>query len=129
MLVAKENVMRLPFIAASLLIATAAQAGEPVPVKEGQCVMTAIKNIGTRLQGMVGSGDAVTYTDGIYVVSYGTITGLKGARAGDTVKLCLTGIPDECPPGDDRGKTYKATDLRTRKNWEAMNAEHMCGGA
>jgi hypothetical protein len=43
--------------------------------------------------------------------------------------LCLTGIPDECPPGDDRGKTYKATNLRTKKSWEAMDSEHMCGGA
>jgi hypothetical protein len=108
---------------------TAAQADELVPVKESQCVMTTIKDIGTRLEGMTGSGDAVTYADGIYIVSYFPIQGLKGARVGDAVKLCLTGIPDECPPGDDRGKTYKATDLRTHKSWEAMNSEHMCGGA
>ena len=121
--------MRLAVTAAALLIASAAQASEPVPAKEGQCVTTKIKEIGMRLEGVADSGDAVTYGNGIYIVSYSTLRGLKGAHVGDTVKLCLTQIPDDCPPGDDRGKTYKTTDLRTHKSWEAMNAEHMCGGA
>lgn len=116
-------------VAAALLIASVAYAGEPVPTKEGQCVATKIKDIGTRLDGVADSGDAVTYTNGIYIVSYGKLTGLRGARVGDAVKLCLTNIPDDCPPGDDRGKSYKTTDRRTHKSWEAMNAEHMCGGA
>src|ERR1700743_838527 len=44
--------------------------------------------------GVDDSGDAVTYANGGYQVSYSTIKGLKGSRAGDPVKLCLTEIPD-----------------------------------
>jgi hypothetical protein len=104
-------------------------AADTLPIKAGVCALTKIKQIGTRLDGIADSGDAVSYTNGGYQVSYTTIPGLKGAKAGDDVKLCLTEIPDDCPPGDDRGKTYKATDLRTHHSWEAMNSEHMCGGA
>ena len=41
----------------------------------------------------------------------------------------LTKLSDGCPPGDDRGKVYRATDLRTHASWEASDSEHMCGGA
>jgi hypothetical protein len=111
------------------IFSTAATAHEPVPTKVGQCVMTKIRNVGTRLEGVADSGDQVIYTDGVLGVSYETIKGLKGARAGDAVKLCLVAMPDDCPPGDDRGKTYRATDLRTHHRWQAFDAEHMCGGA
>ncbi len=122
--------MRASFVVLPvLLFATSVFAAGPVPTKEGQCVATAIKEISTRLEGVADSGDAITYANGIYGVSYSRIDGLKGARAGDAIELCLTEIPDDCPPGDDRGKTYKATDLRTHKHWEAMDSEHICGGA
>jgi hypothetical protein len=91
--------------------------------------MTKIATIGTRLDGVPDSGDEVTYTNGVLQVSYSTIKGLKGSKPGDAVKLCLTSIPDDCPPGDTRGKSYKATDLRTHKSWDAIDSEHMCGGA
>lgn len=111
------------------LAAPTAMAADMLPTKEGACTLTKIKKVGTRLDGVADSGDAVSYTDGGYQVSMTAIPGLKGAKAGDAVKLCLTEIPDDCPPGDDRGKTYKATDLRTHQSWEALNSEHMCGGA
>jgi hypothetical protein len=82
-----------------------------------------------RLDGVPDSGDSVTYADGGYQVSYDSIAGLKGAKKGDAVKLCLTSLPQNCPKGDDRGKTYKATDLRTHKSWEEADSEHSCGGA
>lgn len=90
---------------------------------------TTIKQVGTRLEGIADSGDAVSYANGGYQVNYGTIQGLKGSRPGDPVRLCLTSMPDNCPPGDARGKSYRATDLRTHKSWEAFDSEHMCGGA
>ena len=104
-------------------------ASGPVPKNEGQCVATTIASIGTRLEGIEDSDDQVTYTNGVLQVSYMAIKGLKGAKVGDTIKLCLIAIPDDCPPGDERGKTYRATDLRTHKSWEAPDSEHMCGGA
>jgi hypothetical protein len=121
----------ISMLAAAALIVTAAPAfaKEAVPHKVGDCVTTAVKAIGTRLEGVSDSGSAITYTNGIYQVSYEAIIGVSASRVGDPIRLCLTGIPDECPPGDDRGKTYKATNLRTKKSWEAMDSEHMCGGA
>ena len=38
-------------------------------------------------------------------------------------------VPENCPPGDDRGKIYKATNLRTNESWEAPDSQHSCGGA
>ena len=101
----------------------------PVPAKVGQCVTTRISQLSSRLENMPDSGSAVNYANGLYQVSYDTIPGLVTARVGDSVKLCLKSIPSGCPKGDDRGKTYAATDLRTNKSWEAMDSEHMCGGA
>src|SRR5262249_5823768 len=99
------------------------------PHKVGECVTTAVKELGRRLEGVADSGSAITYANGISQVSYEAVIGITASRAGDPIKLCLTGIPDGCPPGDDRGKTYKATNLRTKRSWEAMDSEHMCGGA
>jgi hypothetical protein len=122
-----------PIVAVALMlpllvpIAPAFAAAKPTVV--GQCVRTTIKDKESRLEGMPDSGDAVVYGDGIYGVSYDAVPDLRSARAGDRVSLCLTSIPRGCPPGDDRGKTYKATDLRTGRSWELPDAEHMCGGA
>jgi hypothetical protein len=124
------TVMRTIVLALSLaLLASSAHADGKLPSKVGACVVTKIKNVTTRLEGIDDSGDAVNYTNGGYQVSYTMIAGLKGAKAGDPVKLCLTSLPDDCPPGDDRGKTYHATDLITHKSWDAADAEHACGGA
>ena len=116
-------------VAVLLLAIAPAIARERVPHQEGECVMTHIASIGTRLEGIADSGDQVTYSNGILQVSYDKIAGLKGARVHDAIELCLTTIPDDCPPGDTRGKTYRATDLRTHRSWEAADSEHMCGGA
>jgi hypothetical protein len=48
---------------------------------------------------------------------------------GDKVELCLVALPEDCPPGDDRGKLYAATNERTGESWEMLDAVHMCGGA
>jgi hypothetical protein len=111
------------------LALVAPAAGGKLPAKEGQCTVTTIKQLGTRLQGVSDSGDSVSYSNGGYQVSYEAILGLQGSRKGDKVRLCLVTIPDQCPPGDTRGKIYKATNLRTQKTWEASDSEHMCGGA
>jgi hypothetical protein len=107
--------------------APAFAAAQPTAV--GQCVTTTIRMKGSRLEGMPDSGDAVAYANGVVGVSYDRVPGLRAARTGDSIKLCLTSLPQNCPAGDDRGKTYKATDLRTHKSWELPDAEHMCGGA
>jgi hypothetical protein len=113
---------------AGLVLVHPAIAGKRL-AKAGRCTVTKIKQAGTRLGGIADSGDAVSCTNDGYQVSYETIRGLKGSRAGDCVKLCLVAIPGECPPGDDRGKVYKATNLRTHKSWTAQNSKHGRGGA
>lgn len=121
--------MRLGFFAGAVALFAFAATAAPLPTKIGQCAMTTIKHVGTRLDGVADSGDAVDYANGGYQVDYSTIKGLKGSRAGDPVQLCLTSLPENCPPGDDRGKSYKATNLRTHQSWTAFDSEHMCGGA
>jgi hypothetical protein len=121
--------MRLAAIPVVLLVLAAPAFAGKLPTKEGRCTVTAIKQVGTRLDGIADSGDAVSYTNGGYQLSNETIRGLKGSRRGDKVRLCLVSVPDECPSGDDRGKVCKATNLRTHRSWEAPDSEHMCGGA
>jgi len=111
-------------------------AGQSVlPIKIGQCSKTTVLKIGTRLTSgingpdIAGSGSAINYSNGGYQVSYDTIPGIESSRAGDEINLCLISIPENCPAGDERGKIYKATNLRTGGSWELPDSEHSCGGA
>jgi hypothetical protein len=122
---------RIAFVLLAVLAVTMPNAADAaaVPHKVGECVTTVVKETGTRLEGVADSGSAIIYGNGIGQVSYEAIIGISASHAGDPIRLCLVSIPDDCPPGDDRGKTYKATNLRTKRSWEAMDSEHMCGGA
>lgn len=118
------------------LFASAAPAGaDPLPTRIGQCTRTTIESIGTRLedgathQPIPGSGSAVNFANGGYQVSYDTIPAITSSRHGDPVTMCLVSVPKHCPPGDNRGLTYKTTNLRTRGSWTLPDSEHMCGGA
>lgn len=116
--------------APALIVTLAAPVlAQEVPTDVGQCVKTTIAEIASRLEGVPDSGDVVAYANGIYGVSYDVVTGLRLSRAGDPVELCLTALPENCPPGDDRGKLYGATNLRNGESWELPDAGHMCGGA
>jgi hypothetical protein len=95
----------------------------------GDCKNTVIKSLGSRLGGVRESGSAVNYGNGVYGVSYDIIPELEESRVADPIKLCLTDIPRNCPPGDDRGRSYAATNLRTGGKWELSDSEHECGGA
>jgi hypothetical protein len=101
---------------------------EALPTEVGQCSETTIEDIGYRL-GDPDSGSAISYANGGVQVSYDTIPEIHRSRVGDTVKLCLVSLPEDCPPGDDRGKIYSATNLRTGESWEAPDSQHSCGGA
>jgi hypothetical protein len=101
----------------------------PVPKKVGQCVATRISALSSRIENVPDSGSGVSHVNGLWQVSCDIIPGLVTARVGDSVKICLKSIPEDCPKGGDRGKIYSATDLRTKKSWEAPDAQHSCGGA
>ncbi|MGD0024294.1 MAG: hypothetical protein ABSC37_06640 [Xanthobacteraceae bacterium] len=104
-------------------------AATPLPRSVGQCSVTTIKQVESRLQGMPNSGSAVSYDNGGYQVSYDIIPAMAASRPGDAVRLCLVSIPRNCPPGDARGRVYRATNLRSGGTWTAADAEHSCGGA
>jgi len=120
---------QLAAFAVLLQLVTNQTAADPLPRRIGQCTVTEIKSIGSRLAGNLSSGSAVTYANGGYQVSYNMIAQITRSRVGDPVRLCLTSLPRDCPKGDDRGKTYRATNLRTDESWELPDAAHGCGGA
>lgn len=114
---------------------TAYSAGERLPTTPGTCVLTTISGIGTRLvngstgRPIAGSGSAVNFVNKGYQVSYGEEKAISHSRTGDRVYMCLMKIPTGCPPGDDRGRFYTTTNLRTMESWTLPDAEHSCGGA
>lgn len=112
----------------SLALCTPADAGG-LPTRVGACAKTRIKSIGTRLEGTPGSGSAVSFENGGDQVSYDTVPAIEGSKAGDPVRMCLVSIPRRCPKGDDRGRVYRTTNLRTHQTWKLPDSEHMCGGA
>lgn len=109
--------------------APAETAASTAPANVGDCVETAVASIGPRLEGVPDSGSAITYANGLYQVSYDAVPGVDHSQAGDQVRLCLASVPENCPPGDDRGRVYDATNLRTNETWSAPDSQHMCGGA
>jgi len=118
------------------LIMAAAPAGAgALPTRVGACVVTTIESVETRLvdgathQPMPGSGSAVRFANGGYQVSYDTVPAIEESRKGDRVRMCFVSTPLNCPKGDDRGKIYNSTNLRTHKNWRLPDSEHSCGGA
>ena len=122
--------IRTTMVAAICLIELAGPAlSAGLPTVIGECGTTKITRIGSRLDGMPDSGSAVSYANGGYQVSYDVIPGIRHSRRGDPVELCLIELPSDCPAGDDRGKVYRATNLRTHATWEAPDSEHSCGGA
>lgn len=108
---------------------------ESLPKKVGKCVQTTIAKISDRFGHAVmispddGSGTMVLYANGGQQVSYGKEAAAIRSKVGDRVKMCLTAIPDHCPPGDERGKVYESTNLRTGETWAMPDAQHHCGGA
>jgi hypothetical protein len=121
----------LALAAASSLAASAAD----LPTRVGQCAETEVKSVGTRLldgsnnQPVAGSGSAIEFVNGGYQVSYDQEASVDASRPGDPVRMCLASIPKGCPPGDNRGREYRTTNLRTHKTWRLPDSEHSCGGA
>jgi hypothetical protein len=125
---------RLVAVVGAIAVASPALAAG-LPTRVGQCATTNVKRVETRLadgstnQPLPGSGSAIEFTNGGYQVSYEQLPAVDGSRPGDPIRICLVSLPKNCPPGDVRGKTYRATNLRTRRSWTLPDSEHMCGGA
>jgi len=59
-------------------------------------------------------GSAVDFANKGHQASYDFESAIADSAIGDTVLLCLVSIPKNCPKGDDRGKVYSTTNLRTK---------------
>ena len=124
-------------LAAALLLLGAAAAraevtpNDPLPARILTCGGSVITEIGPRLEGDTNfsSGTSVFYKNGGSQVSYDKIAAIINSRKGDHVLICLVFIPEKCPPGDNRGKIYTTTNLRTLESWTPPDSEHSCGGA
>jgi uncharacterized protein len=99
-----------------------------LPTVVGSCSLSAISKVSTRLD-EPGSGTQIFEANGATEVSYDQMPPADVSRRGDPALVCLVSLPEDCPPGDDRGKTYAVTNLRTLGAWSAPDSEHMCGGA
>jgi hypothetical protein len=123
------------FIALFAIAFAQSAHSQPLPTHVGACSKTKIKSVETRLvdgsthKPIPDSGSAVRFVNGGYQVSYDTVPAIEHSKKGDAVRMCLVSIPKNCPKGDDRGRVYKTTNLRTHKSWSLPDAQHMCGGA
>jgi hypothetical protein len=99
------------------------------PANVGDCVETTVTLVGPRLEGVADSGSGIEYANGMSQVSYDVLPGVSSSQVGDPVRLCLVSVPENCPPGDDRGRVYAGTNLRSNETWTAPDSQHMCGGA
>jgi hypothetical protein len=139
-----------------LMISTCAQSGPPTadenvpatpvaqvlvenPTKIGDCAERTIAEIADRFgeklarkplkKGVLDPGSYVRYTTKDTQVSYEWNAALAHSKVGDKVRFCLISIPKDCPPGDNRGRVYETTNLRTNEVWKMQDDPHMCGGA
>ena len=133
----------MAFVIGLLALALAVQAADaqrrpparPPVLRVGTCVRTVIARVSQRLEDGVthrvipDSGSAVEFANGLYQVSYDQVPAVNRSRRGDPVFICLMSLPTHCPPGDDRGKLYTTTNLRTEDSWTLPDSEHGCGGA
>lgn len=113
----------------------AAEAPPPAPNEAaslgdvGDCFETTVVSVGPRLEGVPDSGSTITYESGLSQIDYARVAGIDNSQAGDRVRVCLVSVPENCPPGDDRGRVYTSTNLRTNETWTAPDSQHSCGGA
>jgi uncharacterized protein len=107
-----------------------------LPAAVGDCVATTISEIGDRFGEPLPEtptdktmGTGISFSNGAYQVSYEWEASVARSRKGDPVRMCLASIPRKCPPGDERGRSYTTTNLRTGEAWTLPDSQHMCGGA
>jgi uncharacterized protein len=108
----------------------------PLPARIGQCATTQIVDITPRLDPGhpptnqdFDSGTAINYRNSGHQVSYDREPALLNSKPGDSVAMCLVAVPHDCPPGDNRGRLYTVTNVRTAATWTLPDSQHSCGGA
>lgn len=124
-------------IIGSLLSTSVLASTGRLPTKVGECRETRITQITTRWGGQLiddpddqsGSGSLVVFSNGGTQMSFSQVGALIRSRVRDRVRMCLVSVPEDCPPGDDRGRTYRTANLRTGESWTLPDDTRVCGGA
>ena len=86
----------------SYLLLTARVLAAPPPTRINYCSNTFIQERTTRFDDEADAEAVVVLTNGVvlfFYVKIDEVPALKTALPGDKVKLCLTQVPDDCPPG------------------------------
>jgi hypothetical protein len=109
-------------------------ANDPLPTEVLRCGGNTIAEIGPRLEGDTNfeTGAHVWLKNGGVTVAYQedpALSAIRNSKVGDHVLVCLVFVPKNCPAGDDRGKIYTITNLRTLESWTLPDSQHACGGA
>lgn len=106
-------------------------SNDPLPDKILSCGGSSITSIRSRLEGdtNMSTGFHVSFKNGGVTIDYETPNAVRTSKVGDHVLVCLVYIPKQCPPGDNRGRAYTVTNLRTLTSWTARDSQHSCGGA
>jgi len=121
--------------ALSLMIGQGHAAAQSLPSRPGICGLTTITDIFTRLvdrrtgKSLPASGSVIIFANGGQQVSEVDISAIMKSRKRDKVYMCLISLPTDCPPGDNRGREYTTTNLRTMESWTLPDSVHTCGGA
>jgi hypothetical protein len=106
----------------------------PPRMRVGECLETQVQSTSDRFGGPLSNppsqdGTSVRFENRLGQVSYQFEAAIARSRAGDRVQICLKSLPRDCPPGDERGKVYRTTNLRTGETWVLPDSQHSCGGA
>lgn len=120
----------------SLPTASLSASTDRLPTRVGECRQSRIVQITTRWgetltydQGDSLSGSLVRFSNGGIQVTFFKVGELFRSRVRDRVRICLVEVLEDCPPGDDRGRRYRTTNLRTGESWTLPDDTRMCGGA
>ena len=109
-----------------------------LPAKVGECADTTITSITDRVGADLtpapskkGSdkGTIVRFSNSGVQVSLAKERAVARSQIFDKVNMCLVEIPRDCAAGDERGRLYKTTNLRTGESWSLRNDVKSCGGA
>jgi hypothetical protein len=107
-----------------------------LPSTVGQCADTTITSITDRFGADLtpskkGSdkGTFVRFSNSGVQVSLVKERSIVRSQVFDKVNMCLVDVPKGCPPGDNRGRVYKTTNLRTGESWSLPNDVRSCSGA
>lgn len=122
------------FIAFAAMRTYAISPSDSLPTKVLDCGGGVISEIAGRLEGDKNfeTGATVILRNGGVSVAYqedSSLPVIKNSKVGDHVLVCLVFIPKNCPKGDDRGRVYTITNLRTLESWTLPDSQHSCGGA